>query len=571
VGQSSLVDILHQIPGYDPWSFTGGAWLDEEAAAEAIAFFPECLRHVEGQIAGKPFELEIWQQAIVGNLFGWKRKDGKGRIVRRYREVFLYVPKKNGKTPLAAGICNFVLFCDGEPGAQIVSAAGEREQAALLFRHAKGMIEQEPELLSRCDIYGGRGHGGQSRCIVLKEDSGSVYKVLSADSDTKHGGNLHLALIDELHVQPDRDLVDNLATSTASENRTQPILMYITTADYDRPSICNEKHAYACSVRDNGGDPLKPGHDPAFLPIIFELKQEEDWTSEENWYKANPNLGISVSLDYLRRECQKAKEQPALENAFRRLHLNQKTSQDVRAISMRQWDECKGEITEEMLSSASAYGGLDLASTEDLASFGKVFKLDDGRVAVKVNSYCPADKVEDRAKKRIPYDVWAKEGFLTATEGSGIDYDVIKTDVYADADKYSIKQIGYDSWGADGTRQDIEKKGIECVKIPQSFAHLSAPLKELLRLIREKQLIHDGNPVLRWAASNLAVHFDGKLQIGENVLDHLDRLPIMPSKRKSADKIDPIMAIILAIGRMMGDPQKKKSVYEDRGLLQLTT
>jgi phage terminase large subunit-like protein len=255
--------------------------------------------------------------------------------------VFLYVPRKNGKTPLSAGICNYVLFCDGEPGAQIYSAAAEKEQAALLYRHAVGMITQEPELDSRARIY--KGH----KSVVLKDDPGSVFKVLSADADTKHGGNSHLVLIDELHAQPNRELVDVLQTSMASANRPQPLLVHITTADFDRESICNEKHDYACKVRDGIIE------DESFLPIIYEVTKDDDWKDERVWHKANPNLGVSVSLDYLRRECKRAQDTPTYENTFKRLHLNLKTQNDVRWLQLDRWDACAGPVDPELLSGAT--------------------------------------------------------------------------------------------------------------------------------------------------------------------------------------------------------------------------
>lgn len=565
--KTELEEILRQIPGYNPWDQAGSCWLDHEAALKAINWFAENLKHIEGTSRGEPFILKPWQAAGIGNTHGWKRHDEAGRVVRRYRKVLWKVARGNGKTPIAAGEVLYVFFEDGEAGAQNRLAAGQKEQAGILFRNAIGMVDQNADLSDRITAY----RGDQHRSIILKEDPLSFVKVIPADAAGQHGGIPHITVIDELHAQESRDLLDVFETAMAKKARSQPLLVMITTSDFDRPSICNEVDDYAHKVRDNGGDPAKPGFDPYFLPIIYEVPQDADWTDEKEWIKANPNIGVSVSLESLREACKKAQEQPAFENAFRRLHLNQKTSQDVRVIPMKQWDACKGELPDEMLVGSPCYGGMDLASTEDLASVAKVWRLPDGKVAVKWRCYCPEDRVRDRARKRIPYDVWHKQKHLTATDGSGIDYDLIKNDFYADAEKFEIRQLGYDSWGADGTRQDIEKKGFECVKIPQSFAHLSAPLKELLRLIREGQLIHDGNPVARWAASNLAVHFDGRLDVGQNIMEHLDRLPIIPSKRKSADKIDPMQALIIAIGRMMGDPQKTRSVYEGRGLLTLST
>ena len=345
--------ILRLIPGYDPFATAEGAVFCPEAADMAVDFFAECLKHIEGKLAGSAFLLEEWQQGIVGNLFGWKRKDG----TRRFREAFIFVPRKNGKTPLAAGIANLCFFCDDEPGAQGVCAAAEKEQAALTYRHAKGMIEQEPELSSRVRVF------RALKSIAMVDDEASTFKVISADADTKHGGNYSFAIIDELHAQPNRELVDVIQTSFASANRRQPLLIHITTSDFDRPSICNEKHDYASKVRDGI---IK---DAAFLPVIYEAKTTDDWRSPATWAKANPNLGVSVSLDYLQRECQRAQDTPTYESTFKRLHLNIRTEQDVRWLQMEAWDACGATFDAAELDGQPCFGGLDLSSTSDITAF----------------------------------------------------------------------------------------------------------------------------------------------------------------------------------------------------------
>src|SRR5262249_26425030 len=254
---------------------------------------------VEGKVAGKPFILEPWQKAFIGNLFGWVKENDSGEIVRRYREALLYVPRKNGKTPLSAAICLYMLVLDGEKGAQCYGAAAAREQATLLYRHAAGMVRGSPTLAKKCQIF--TGH----KSIVLREDQASSYVVLSAEAGVAHGQNPHLVLIDELHAQPNGNLVEVLESSMASENRAQPLMIPITTADWMRESVCNETYEYACKVRDGGIS------DPSFLPCIFEATAEDDWKSEETWKKANPNLGVSVSMEYLRRKFKKATEVPA--------------------------------------------------------------------------------------------------------------------------------------------------------------------------------------------------------------------------------------------------------------------
>lgn len=535
---SSLGDweaTLRLLPGYDPFRAPGGAWFVAACADRACAFIEECVRHVEGALAGQTFRLEPWQKALVGNLFGWVREDAHGRVVRRYRECFGYVPRKNGKTPLVAAIALYVFFADGEAGQQDYVAAADREQAGLLFRQAKGMVEQEPELASRCRIYGGNASAGQSRSIVREAD-GSFLRVVSADADTKHGGNSHLVVIDELHAQPSRDLVDVLTTSMASANRKQPLLICITTADYDRDSICNEKHAYASRVRDGLID------DPHFLPVVYEAGRDEDWTDPKVWAKANPNLGVSVSLEYLDRECKRAKESPAYENTFRRLHLNQKTESASRWIALERWDACGGVVAAESLLGRECFAGLDLASTTDLASLVLAFPDGAGGYDILPFFWCPeeAERKRERTNK-ARLGEWVRRGWIDATPGDVIDYDRIRARVNELATRYLIREIAIDRWNATHLATQLQGDGFQVVAFGQGYASMSAPTKELEKLVLAGKIRHGGHPVLRWNAGNVVVAQDaaGNLK---------------PDKERSGEKIDGIVALVMALGRAMLAP-----------------
>lgn len=576
--KSQLEEVLRRIPGYNPWDQApagGEYWLDHESALRAINFFADHLKHVEGAARGEPFILRPWQAAIVGNLFGWKRKDEKGRTVRRYRKCLAYVPRGNGKTPLAAGIVLLAFLEDGEPGAQNYLAAGQKEQAGILFRNAVGMVDQAPELLARLNIYRGAAH----RSMVLKDDTLSFCKTIPADAAGQHGGIPHITVVDELHVQDTRDLLDVFETGMSKQVRAQPLLVMITTADYDRESICNEVYAHACRVRDNKGDRDQPGHDPSFLPVIYE-SIGDDWTSEEAFRAANPNLGVSVTLSSLKEACKKAQENPAFENAFRRLHLNQKTKQEFRLVPIQSWDGCgqSGAPRLEDLAGRECFGGLDLSSTDDLSAFDLVFPMPDDWLAVLSFAWCPAERITRRARQKYPYDVWSRRGygpdglpnFLSGTEGDWIDYAVIQRDILELNRRYSIREIGYDPHGASQIMQNLIAEGLTVVPITQSFRNLSAPTKELLRRVKMKKIAHFGNPVLRWAVGNAAAHFDGKLPEGGKIDDHLDKVPVMLSKRKSADKIDPAAALVLALARMGEHPaDETSSVYDTRGILEI--
>jgi phage terminase large subunit-like protein len=529
------LDLFKLIPGYDPVKTApAGFWFDHKTADKAVGFFETYLSHIEGEKAGQPLILEPWQAAQVGCAFGWKRPDGS----RRYREVFDYEPRKNGKTTKCGGLVNLVAFCDGEAGAQIYSAAADREQATLIYRQAKGMILNNPQLQDGVRVY--------ATYKSIEYPGGTVYKALSADADTKHGFNSHFIIVDELHAHPNRDLLDVLMTSTGS--RRQPMMWMITTADFDRDSICNEKLDYAQKVRDGIIE------DPSFLPCIYEASTEDDWTSPAVWRRVNPNLGVSISEEYLARECGRAKESPAYENTFKRLHLNISTQNDVRWLQLEKWDACNGALLP--LEGRECWGGLDLSTTTDIAAFVLVFPHEDGSYDVLPRFWVPQDNAERRERRdRVPYKLWIAQQHIKATPGNVIDYDVIRADINVLREQFNIKEIPVDRWNATQITTQLEGDGVTMVPFGQGFASMTAPTKELEKLVIDGQVRHAGNPVLRWMASNVSVEQDaaGNLK---------------PSKKKSTEKIDGIVALIMGLGRAMVRPNSK-SVYEDRGVLAL--
>lgn len=531
-------ELLTSLPGYDPYRGSEGCWFDADAAQLALDFFPECIRHVEGELAGDSFRLERWQCAFIANLFGWKRKDSSGREVRRFRKSLLYVPRKNGKTPFAAAISLLVFFCDDERGQQNYMAAAEREQAGFLFRQARGMVETEPALDKQCHIYGGTAPAGQSKSIVKNNDI-SYLKVISADAITKHGQNSHLIVIDELHAQPNRELYDVLSTSLASRNRKQPLFIMITTADFMRESICNETYEYACKVRDGLID------DPAFLPCIYEALPGDDWKSEAVWAKANPNLGVSVSIDYLRAECKVAQETPAYENTFKRLHLNMRTEQDVRWLPLDQWDACAGCDAERfrvvemgLLAGRDCFLGLDLANTNDVASLYAVFPPATEGEAWKVWPYYWSHEeacLKRERSNRAKFMGWVNQGHMIMTPGSVIDYSFIRQTVLDINRRYRVIKLAFDPWNAEQLAVELGLEGIECVKFQQSMTNYNEPCKKLEELLANRKLAHGGHPVTRWMVSNVTARYDG-------------RGYLMPCRKASTEKIDGVMALLMGLG-----------------------
>jgi len=522
-----LARTLKQIPGYDPFATAGDCTFDEAAARHALDFIAECCTHVKGELAGQPFKLEPWQQAIIANLYGWIRPDGS----RRYREAFIFVPRKNGKSTMIAAIVLYALFCEGEPGAEIYSAAAEREQARLVYEQVAGMIRNEPVLRDSSTIY--------KYSVVV---GGASYKAISAEAGSKHGFNSSLVVVDELHAQPNRELVDVLATSMGS--RRQPLMIHITTSDFDRESICNEKHDYAGKVRDGILE------DRSFLPVIYEATTEDAWTDPKVWAKANPNLGISLSEDNLARECQRAQDSPAFENTFKRLHLNIRTEQEVRWLRMASWDACDGAV--EVPDGGCCWCGLDLAATSDVTAFVAAFRGEDGGYILVPKFWLPQEKAKERDRRdRVPYLTWARQGFITLTEGNVVDYEAIRRDINEFATRYTIEGLAADPWNAYHILRELgEDDGLPVFEHRQGFASMAAPTKEFERAVLDGKIAHGGNPVLRWMASNVTVETDaaGNLK---------------PSKKKSTEKIDGIVASIMAIGRAsLGG----ESAYEDHGV-----
>lgn len=450
------------------------------------------------------------------------------------------IPTHN--STIAAGVALYLLFADGEMGAEVFSAAADRDQAAIVFNTAKQMVEMSPELAKRAEVY---------KNAILVPATGSVYRVLSADAPTKHGLNAHGIIFDELHAQPNRELWDVLTTSIGA--RRQPLVFAITTAGYDRNSICWEQHEYARQVQEGIID------DPSFLPCIYAADEKDDWRDEVVWHKANPSLGVALSLEYLREEARRAEHVPAYQNTFRRLHLNQWTSQEERWLDMAEWDGCAAPVDAAQLKGRECYGGLDLASTSDIAAFVLVFPPRDGEGLYQVLPFfwIPRDNMYERSlRDRVPYDAWVREGLIEATPGKVIDFDHIRHRIEQLAQVYHIREIAFDRWGAIQISQALEEAGLTMVQFGQGFASMSPPTKELLRLVLDRRIAHGGHPVLRWMADNLVVKQDPAGNV-------------KPDKAKSREKIDGMVALIMALDRALRREGEKTSIYEERGLLWL--
>jgi len=497
--------------------------------------FIQSTRHTKGRFAGRPFVLEAWQERIIRELFGKQTDEG----VRQYRTAYWELPRKNGKSELAAAIALYLLFGDHEPGAEIYSAAGDRDQAAIVFDVARAMVEQEPELAEMCKMV-------PSLKRIEVPSTNSFYRVLSAEHATKHGFNAHGVIFDELHTQPSRHLWDVLTTSGGT--RRQPVVLAITTAGYDRNSICWEQHDYARKILDGVID------DPTFHPVIYAADADDDWTDESVWHKANPALGSFRDIREMRALCEKAKNVPALQNTFRRLYLNQWTKQESRWLDLAKWRESAGEVYAEDLDGETAYCGLDLASTTDIAAFVMVFPDTEGSYDVLCKFWVPEENIDERSDRdRVPYRQWVDAGIIEATPGDVIDYRYIRQAINELGRRYHIREIAYDRWGATEMVQYLGDDGFELIPFAQGFSSFAAPTKELLRLVLERRLRHGDNPVLTWMADNMVVRQDPSGNV-------------RPDKAKSTEKIDGMVALIMGLDRAI---RHEGTVYESRGILSL--
>ncbi len=533
-------------PSYDPWADSQGYVFNRAKAHAAMTFFHKKLSHAKGEKARTWFYLEPWQQAVIGNTFGWVHADTK---LRRYREVFLYVPRKNGKTPLAAGILMLLLFQDGEYGAEIYSAAHDYKQACLLFAHIRMMVQHNPtdfEERTR-KIY-----SGQDKAIQLDEPDGyATYRPIVYDPEAAQGMNLLAVAVDELHTHPDRRMVDALIGGTAG--KAEPLIVYLTTADYERPgSICNEKHDYAKQVRDG------VLNDPGFLPVIYEAGKDADWTSEDVWAAANPNLGISVQLEYLRRECKRAMRDPVYENTFKRFHLNIRTEQAERWLSVKTWDNCQEEIDWASVERFPCYLAFDLASTRDTTALAYLF-MDGKEMYLQVEYWAPRVAAEEREDRdKVPYLTWARNGYMTLTRGERTDFrDLLDRIVEAKTVRHlNIAGVVYDPHEAGQLARELETEhGFELTAFAQTTNNYNEPTRRFEDAIIDRLIHHDGNPVLRWQISNVGLYTDRK--------EH-----IMPVKSNDRAKIDGVVAGIMALALSMKGGSKA-SVYAGRGVLRV--
>ena len=533
-------DFTKKLKNYKPTKFKAkDSYYDKEYADFAVAF-NESLCHTKGTWAGKRFELMDWQEQIVRDLFGILKPNG----YRQFNTAYIEIPKKNGKSELAAAVALLLTCGDGEQRAEVYGAAADRQQASIVFDVAADMVRMCPALNKRVKIL-----ASQKRLIY--EPTNSFYQVLSAEAYSKHGFNVHGVVFDELHSQPNRKLYDVL-TKGSGDARMQPLFFLITTAGTDTHSICYEVHQKAQDIID--GRKI----DPTFYPVIYGADDTEDWTSPKVWKKCNPSLGETIGMDKVKTACESAKQNPGEENSFRQLRLNQWVKQAVRWMPMDKWDKCAFAVNEEQLKGRVCYGGLDLSSTTDITAFVLVFPpLDEeDKYIILPYFWIPEDTLDLRVKRdHVPYDVWERQGYLQTTEGNVVHYGYIEKFIEELGKKFNIREIAFDRWGAVQMVQNLEGMGFTVVPFGQGFKDMSPPTKELMKLTLEQKIAHGGHPVLRWNMDNIFIRTDPAGNIKAD-------------KEKSTEKIDGAVATIMALDRAIRcGNDTSESVYDSRGIL----
>jgi phage terminase large subunit-like protein len=508
-----------------------------EQAHKIIKFIERVCTHVKGELAGQPFLLEEWQKGYIMKLFGTYNEQG----LRQYRTSYVQIPRKNGKSNLAAAIALAVFFVVREQGAEIYCCASSRDQAKIVFDVMKQMIRNSPLLMRECQIF--------QNSITLN-NSNSFLKAVAAEAGTLHGANASCVIYDELHTAKNRELWDVMATSMGA--RRDPLMIAITTAGvFDSNSVCWELYSYSKKVEEGVIE------DPTFLPLVFEADLDDDIHDPETWKKANPNFGISIKPEYFEKMSREARSLPSAETAFRQLHLNQWVNSLSGWISDDEWQNSAGDIDHDDLRGRRCFAGLDLAAVEDVTAFVMVFPMDDGSVKVVPKLWVSQAAVERRRpQKGGSYDAFVSSGELTVTDGNSTDYEVIRDYILECAEVYDLQSIAFDRWNSNSLVQQLTESGIAMDPFGQGFMSMSAPIKNAEVLVKKKKLHHGGHKMLRWMVANVVTKKDD----AENVKF---------SKAKAGDKIDGVVAMIMALGEMMtidGRDETGPSTYEAHGI-----
>ena len=511
-----------------------GRYFDKKAAMRAIHFI-EKLKHTKGEWAGQRFRLEPWQQFVLWNIFGWKNADG----TRRFRYAYIEIARKNGKTALSAGIGLYMLFADGESRPEVYSAATVKDQAKICFSDAV-------EIVKATDL---KNYLTPYRNSIVYELKGGTMKPLSSDYGTHDGLNPSCGIIDEFHAHKDSGMFDVIKSAFGA--RRQPLMFVITTAGFNKSGAC---YAY----RENVIKVLRGvNEDDSLFGIIYTLDDKSEWDDPKMWIKANPNLGVSLSADYLADQVKDAKNRPEAVRNVMTKNGDLWVDAERTWILDDAWQKCIGTTAPADLKGCACWGGLDLSNVSDITAYVLLFHEND-RFQLLPHFWIPEEKMREKIRKEnINYDKWVAEGYVTVTPGNVIDYDFVKADILRIVADYDLRTSAYDRWNSSQTIIDLQNEGMECNPFGQGYGSMSAPTKEFEKLVLTGKIEHFGNPVLRWMLASTLVKTDPAGNI-------------KPDKEKSTQKIDGIVAAIMALGEWMtAQANDERNPYENRGLLTL--
>lgn len=521
-----------------------GARFDGQRVDRVLRAFA-LLRHTQGQWAGKPLTPDPWQVAyVLAPVFGWVHWDADANAhVRIITSLYVDVPRKNGKSTLCGGIAMYLACADGEPGAQVVTAATSERQAGFVFNPIKLLAEKSPALQPYVRTVTKR---------VVHPSSGSYIEVVSSAADAQHGANIHGAVVDELHVHKTPDLVETIETGTGS--RTQPLVVIITTADSGKRHTIYDRKRTRVEQLARGSL-----HDATTYGVVWAADAADDPFSVATQRKANPGFGISPTRRYLAKAAEEARQSPADLAKYLRLHLGRRTKQETKYLELARWDANAGVVREDALAGRAAYGGLDLASTSDLLALCWAFPDGEGGYDLLWRVWTPEANVAALDKRTAgAASVWVREGWLTTTPGNVADYDFIRAQLGADMERFDVVEVAYDPWNATQLVTDLTNDGAPMVSMRQGFASMSGPTKELQRLVLNGTpevpvLRHGGNPCVRWQVDNFAVAMDPAGNV-------------KPDKARASEKIDAVVAAVMAVARATHASPPSRSAYEDDGL-----
>lgn len=505
---------------------------DKKAAMRAIGFI-EKLKHTKGKWSGQRFILEPWQQFVLWNIFGWKNADG----TRRFRYAYIEIARKNGKTALSAGIGLYMLFADGEARPEVYSAATVKDQAKICFADAV-------EIVKATDL---KNYLHPYRNSIVYELKGGMMKPLSSDYGTHDGLNPSCGIIDEFHAHKDSGMFDVIKSAFGA--RRQPLMFIITTAGFNKAGAC---YAY----RDNVIKVLRGvNHDDSLFGIIYTLDRSEEWDNPKMWIKSNPNLGVSLSADYLADQVMDAKNRPEAVRNVMTKNVNLWVDAEKTWILDKTWMQCCGTTNPETLRGCECWGGLDLSNVSDITAYVLIFHENE-RFQLLPLFWIPKEKmVEKIRKENINYDSWVSGGYVKVTEGNVIDYDFVKADILRFVADYGLKTSAYDRWNSSQTIIDLQNEGMTFNPFGQGYGSMSAPTKEFEKLVLTGKVEHFGNPVLRWMLASTVIKSDPAGNI-------------KPDKEKSTQKIDGIVAAIMALGEWMtSQAEQETDPYNQRGML----